>query len=53
MWIDIQTDGPAIGETVGDIRGAYHNGRTNANVCVDIDAPAFNQWFLTTVAAIS
>ncbi|MFC6163612.1 ribonucleoside hydrolase RihC [Lactiplantibacillus dongliensis] len=53
MWIDIQTDGPAIGETVGDIRGAYHDGRTNANVCVDIDAPAFNQWFLTTVAAIS
>ncbi|MFC6182564.1 ribonucleoside hydrolase RihC [Lactiplantibacillus daowaiensis] len=52
MWIDVQTDGPAIGETVGDIRGAYHNGQTNANVCVDIDARAFNDWFLAAVKAI-
>ena len=52
MWIDIQTDGPANGETVGDIRGAYHDGKTNAKVCVDIDAAAFNEWFLTTVANI-
>ncbi|MFB9769590.1 ribonucleoside hydrolase RihC [Lactiplantibacillus modestisalitolerans] len=52
MWIDVQTDGPANGETVGDIRGAYHDGKTNANVCVDIDAAAFNDWFLKTVAAI-
>jgi non-specific riboncleoside hydrolase len=52
MWIDVQTDGPANGETVGDIRGAYHDGKTNANVCVDIDAAAFNKWFLATVKAI-
>jgi len=52
MWIDVQTDGPANGETVGDIRGAYDDGQTNATVCVDIDAAAFNDWFLTTVAAI-
>ncbi|VDG31643.1 ribonucleoside hydrolase RihC [Lactobacillus sp.] [Lactiplantibacillus mudanjiangensis] len=52
MWIDVQTDGPAIGETVGDIRGAYHEGKTNATVCVDIDAAAFNTWFLTAVEAI-
>ncbi|MFD1124629.1 ribonucleoside hydrolase RihC [Lentilactobacillus raoultii] len=52
IWIDIVTDGPAIGETVGDIRGAYHHGQTNADVCVDIDAEAFNQWFLKEVAAI-
>lgn len=52
MWIDVQTDGPANGETVGDIRGAYHDGKTNATVCVDIDARAFNAWFLDTVAAI-
>ncbi|RRK11241.1 ribonucleoside hydrolase RihC [Lactiplantibacillus garii] len=52
MWIDVQTDGPANGETVGDIRGAYHDGKTNATVCVDIDAAAFNRWFLSTVAAI-
>lgn len=53
MWIDVITDGPAIGETVGDIRGAYHNGKTNADVCVDIDAAAFNKWFLEEVASIS
>lgn len=52
MWIDVQTEGPANGETVGDIRGAYHDGKTNATVCVDIDAAAFNKWFLETVAAI-
>ena len=49
-WIDVQTDGPAIGETVADIRGAYHDGETNAKVCVDIDADAFNQWFIDEVA---
>ncbi|AVK61776.1 ribonucleoside hydrolase RihC [Lactobacillus sp. CBA3605] len=52
MWIDVQTEGPANGETVGDTRGAYHAGQTNATVCVDIDAPAFNAWFLKTIAAI-
>lgn len=52
MWIDIVTDGPAIGETVGDIRGAYHDGKTNANVCADIDAEAFNKWFLEEVSKI-
>ncbi|WP_268913528.1 ribonucleoside hydrolase RihC [Lentilactobacillus sp. SPB1-3] len=53
MWIDVITDGPAIGETVGDIRGAYHDGETNADVCVDIDSAAFNKWFLEEVAAIN
>lgn len=53
MWVDIVTDGPAIGETVGDFRGAYHDGKTNAEVCVDIDAQAFNDWFLDEVAAIT
>jgi non-specific riboncleoside hydrolase len=52
MWIDVVTDGPAIGETVGDIRGAYHNGKTNAKVSTDIDAVAFNKWFLEEVRAI-
>lgn len=52
MWIDVVTDGPAIGETVGDIRGAYHNGKTNAKVSVDIDDVAFNKWFLEEVRAI-
>ncbi|WP_395323511.1 ribonucleoside hydrolase RihC [Levilactobacillus parabrevis] len=52
MWIDVQTDGPAIGETVGDIRGAYHDGKTNAKVSVDIDAVEFNKWFLEEVRAM-
>ncbi|MDO4903183.1 MAG: ribonucleoside hydrolase RihC [Limosilactobacillus sp.] len=50
MWIDVQTEGPAIGCTVGDVRGAYHDGKTNAEVCVDIDADAFNKWFIERVA---
>ncbi|USS93494.1 ribonucleoside hydrolase RihC [Fructilactobacillus ixorae] len=48
-WIDIQTTGPAIGETVADVRGAYHQGRTNALVGTAIDAAAFNQWFIAQV----
>lgn len=50
LWVDIQTSGPAIGGMVADIRGAYHDGKTNAKVCVDIDADAFNQWFLDEVS---
>ncbi|WP_404282583.1 ribonucleoside hydrolase RihC [Fructilactobacillus sanfranciscensis] len=49
LWIDIQTEGPANGETVADIRGAYHDGQTNADVCLDIDAEAFNDWFKAEV----
>lgn len=48
-WVDVVTEGPAIGETVADIRGAYHDGKTNAEVCVDIDAAAFNKWFIAEV----
>nr|WP_054653668.1 ribonucleoside hydrolase RihC [Limosilactobacillus equigenerosi] len=43
MWVDVQTSGPAIGATVADVRGAYHDGKTNAKVCVDIDDKAFNE----------
>ncbi|MCK8624856.1 ribonucleoside hydrolase RihC [Apilactobacillus sp. M161] len=49
FWIDVQTTGPANGATVGDIRGAYHNGKTNAEVCTDIDVQAFNNWFINEV----
>lgn len=52
LWVDIQTSGPAIGAMVADIRGAYHNGQTNAKVCVDIDAEQFNQWFIEQVEKI-
>ncbi|USS88815.1 ribonucleoside hydrolase RihC [Fructilactobacillus cliffordii] len=48
-WIDIQTNGPALGETVADVRGAYHDGQTNALVGTDIDAAAFNRWFIAQV----
>lgn len=53
MWVDVQTEGPAMGETVGDIRGAYHDGKINTSVCVDIDADAFNKWFIEEVSHIS
>ncbi|KRL96479.1 ribonucleoside hydrolase RihC [Limosilactobacillus equigenerosi] len=52
MWVDVQTSGPAIGATVADVRGAYHDGKTNAKVCVDIDDKAFNEWFLAEVEKI-
>ena len=48
-WIDIVTDGPAIGATVADIRSAYHNNQTNAKVCTKVDKEAFNQWFIDMV----
>lgn len=50
-WIDVQTDGPANGALVADTRGAYHHGRTNARVCLDIDSRAFNRWFLSEIKA--
>lgn len=52
LWVDIQTSGPAIGAMVADVRGVYHDGQTNAKVCVDIDAEQFNQWFIEQVEKI-
>lgn len=49
-WVDVVTDGVANGATVADIRGAYHDGKTNAKVAIDIDAKAFNDFILTQVA---
>lgn len=49
-WIDVVTEGPAIGSTVADIRGAYHNGKTNANVATDINVEAFNEWFINEIS---
>lgn len=51
-WIDVQTSGPAIGATVADVRHAYH-ATTNAKVCVDVDAAAFNAWLLEKVKAMN
>lgn len=49
-WVDVVTEGPAMGETVADIRGAYHDGKVNASVAVDIDTKFFNEWMLAEVA---
>lgn len=48
-WIDIVTEGPANGATVADVRAAYHDGKTNAKVCVKVDQEAFNKWFIDMV----
>ncbi|MCV3296293.1 MAG: ribonucleoside hydrolase RihC [Oenococcus sp.] len=50
VWVDIVTEGPAIGETVVDIRAAYHQGRTNATVLTDIDAARFRDWLQDQIA---
>ncbi|CAH0419419.1 ribonucleoside hydrolase RihC [Periweissella ghanensis] len=51
-WIDVVLEGPAIGTTVADIRGAYHDGKTNVDVAVGIDAAAFNEFMLTEVSGM-
>ncbi|MFT8323930.1 ribonucleoside hydrolase RihC [Oenococcus sicerae] len=50
LWVDVITDGPAIGETVADIRAAYHQGQTNVTVVTDINQPAFAQWLKTEIS---
>lgn len=52
-WVDVQTSGPATGALVADTRGAYHDGKTNATVCLDVNVAAFNDWFLSEVKRAS
>lgn len=52
LWIDVVTSGPAIGETVADIRAAYHNGRTNAYVLDSIDLGSFLNWLTKEIQQI-
>ncbi|GMA69593.1 hypothetical protein GCM10025879_08390 [Leuconostoc litchii] len=52
LWIDIVTDGPAIGATVADILHSTHS-TTNTHVAKDIDVPSFNAWYLLQIARIS
>ena len=47
-WVDVVTEGPALGATVADVRAAYHQ-ETNVKVCLDIDTDAFNEWFVNKV----
>lgn len=51
-WVDVVTDGYAAGETVADVRRVSHNGATNVSVATDIDAAAFNEWFMAEIAKI-
>lgn len=51
-FIEIATNGPAMGATVADIRNAYHNGKTNCNVGLYLDKTDFNNWFLEGINSI-
>ena len=48
-WVDVITEGPALGATVADVLGSHHD-TTNVAVATDIDVPAFNAWFMSEVA---
>ncbi|MGO2709847.1 MAG: ribonucleoside hydrolase RihC, partial [Leuconostoc mesenteroides] len=52
LWVDVVTDGPAIGATVADILHSTHS-QTNVHVAKDIDVPAFNAWYLLQISGIS
>lgn len=43
------TEGPAIGGTIADTQDRWSNGKLNAHVAVDIDAKAFEKWFLNEI----
>lgn len=52
-WIDVITEGPAIGGTIADTQSRFHQvDQTNARVGIDIDAQKFNDWFLEQLEAI-
>ncbi|TLG76527.1 ribonucleoside hydrolase RihC [Culicoidibacter larvae] len=48
-YVEIEyNNGPASGATIADLKMAYHD-KTNAEVCLDIDIPAFQKWFVESV----
>ena len=51
-WIDVVTEGPALGATVADVRSAYHTD-TNVSVCLKEDQVAFNNWILQEIKKIA
>lgn len=51
LFINVATEGPAMGATVADIQRKDH-AKANAKVCVDIDTDFFNQWFLSFIQQI-
>jgi len=48
-WVDVITEGPAIGGTIADVLANHHDGKTNVAVATDIDVEAFNAWFMSEV----
>lgn len=51
-YVEIVTEGPAMGETVADIRRAYHPNKTNCTVGLNFNVEDFNQWFLEEISNI-
>ena len=51
-WVDVVTEGPAMGGTIADILRTSHDGQTNVSVATDIDVAAFNEWFMAEIARI-
>ena len=51
-WVDVVTDGPAIGATVADIHARTHQ-TTNIHVAMAVDVAAFNAWYLLEINKIN
>jgi len=49
FMVYVIADGPAIGATIADTQDRWSDGKVNAHVAVDIDAPAFEKWFLEEI----
>lgn len=52
-WIDIITDGPAAGATIADTQNRWSNGKTNTKVAINIDANAFEKWFVAQIPVMN
>ena len=51
-WVDVVTDGFALGATVADVRRVSHGGASNVSVATDIDSAACNAWVMAKIAEI-
>ncbi|MCM0582034.1 ribonucleoside hydrolase RihC [Weissella diestrammenae] len=49
FMVYVITDGPAIGGTIADTQDRWSNGQLNAHVAIDIDAKAFENWFIEEI----
>lgn len=48
-YVDVETEGIAIGQSVVDFSGKYMNGETNAKVCMKVNSKRFFEIFLHTL----